>query len=141
MADLRRSVRDLFLQGVEAVNNAANHVATATRSKVDELNLRNRRKEVLDSLANTLYVYWMQGLELPEALTEKLRELQGIDEQLAAFERQVEKAESAQESEEETVPSMEGEEAEVEAEPVDEPVAQEVPTLNVQEPEETDQEE
>ena len=87
MADLRRSMRDLFLQGVEAVNTAANHVANATRSKVDELNLRNRRRELLDSLANALYEQWRQGLELPEALTETLRQLRDIDEQLAEFEK------------------------------------------------------
>ena len=92
MANIRRSVRDLFLQGVEAVNSAANHVANATRSKVDELNLRNRRKELLDALAVDLYEQWQKGLALPEALTATLEQLRDIDAQLSEIESQSEPA-------------------------------------------------
>lgn len=85
MADLRRSVLELFQQGMDAVNTAVNHVTNATRSKMDELTLQNQRKELLDALANTVYEQWQQGLDLPEALTDKLVKLKEVDEQLAAL--------------------------------------------------------
>ena len=135
MADLRRSVRDLFLQGVEAVNNAANHVASATRTKVDELNLRNRRKELLDTLAAAVYEQWQQGLELPDALKETLEQIRGIDEQLQEMEKQQEKAEPAASAEAASAPSIVvDEEEKAPAEP-EKPVASEIPTIQVDEPE------
>lgn len=83
MADILRSIRDLFLQGVEVVNNAATHVANATRSKVDELNLRNQRKELVEKLANDLAEQWRLGLELPTVLIGTLEQIRDIDAQLA----------------------------------------------------------
>lgn len=125
MADIRRSMRDLFLQGVEVVNNAANHVATATRSKVDELNLRNRRKELLDTLANALYEQWQQGLELPASMTETLEQIHAIDEQLKEMEAQPEK------------PQAEPAEAKPEAPAAEEkPAEPEVPTIQLDDPQE-----
>ena len=134
MADLRRSMRDLFLQGVEAVNNAANHVASATRSKVDELNLRNRRKEMMDALAGAVYEQWKQGLELPEELTGTLEQIREIDAQLAEMESQQEKTEpSADAAEQEGAPSITVEEA-ADA-PEETPAKQEMPTIQVEEQE------
>ena len=137
MADLRRSVRDLFLQGVEVVNNAANHVANATRSKVDELNLRNRRKELLDRLAVALYEQWKDGLELPEALTTLLEELRGIDEQLAEIESQPENSEPAACEAEEAVPTIKVDaEEEPSASTSQWPDEHDVPRIDVEEPKE-----
>ena len=144
MADLRRSVRDLFLQGVEAVNNAANHVANATRSKVDELNLRNRRKELLDQLAAALYEQWKDGLDLPEALTSMLEELRDIDEQLEEPESQPEPTEPAAEEEEEAVPTIEVDAEAEETTPTAAPQwpdEKDVPHIEVAEPEEPKAEE
>ena len=129
-------MRDLFLQGVEVVNNAANHVASATRSKVDELNLRNRRKEMLENLASAVYEQWQQGLQMPGALTETLEQIRDIDAQLAEIESQQEKPESpASEPEDAEAPTISVDEEEATAEA---PAEQEVPTIQVDEPETTD---
>lgn len=138
MADIRRSMRELFLQGVEVVNNAANHVATATRSKVDELNLRNRRKELLDTLANTLYEQWQQGLELPAVMTETLEQIRGIDAQLKELDAQPDKPEPETSADEpETVPTIVVEEQQGEpAAEADMPAEAEVPTIQIDEPRE-----
>lgn len=133
MADFRRSVRDLFLQGVEAVNTAANHVANATRSKVDELNLRNRRKELTDLVASALYEQWQQGLALPEALTDLLEQIRAIDAQLADMESQPEATEEAEEAPaDEPAPTIAVEEEETPDAP-EEPESEEVPTIQVDE--------
>lgn len=134
MADLRRSVRDLFLQGVEAVNNAANHVANATRSKVDELNLRNRRKELLDTLASALYEQWQQGLELPETMTGMLEQIRSIDEQLKDLESQQEKPQAEEAAaESEAAPSIVVEEEADAPEQETAGAEAEVPTIQVEE--------
>lgn len=139
MADIRRSVRDLFLQGVEAVNNAANHVANATRSKVDELNLRNRRKELLDALASDLYEQWQKGLELPEAMTKTLELISGIDGQLAEME---EKAEApASEEKAASAPAIVVDEAEEAPKAPEKPDVNEIPTIQVETSDETASEE
>lgn len=105
MADLRSSVRDLFLQGVKAVNSAANNVATATKSKVEELNLSNRRKELMEQLAIQIYEAWQQGLELPESLNAMLTEVHALDAQLAAYIKKDEP--DSPPSEEESTPNQE----------------------------------
>lgn len=146
MADIRRSVRDLFLQGVEAVNNAATHVANATRSKVDELNLRNQRKELVEKLANDLAEQWRLGLELPAVLTGTLEQIRDIDAQLAEAAAQPEPraeepaAPEADPQPEAPAPTIVVEEEapmapEVPAVP-DKPDISEVPTLQVDEPKE-----
>lgn len=141
MGDIRRSVRDLFLQGVEAVNNAANHVANATRSKVDEMNLRNRRRELMETLAGTIYEQWQQGLELPEKLTETLEQIRDIEEQLADMESQQESEEAVVNKESAAVPSIVVDEKEAAPEASKEPVVREIPTIQIDEPKDADTEE
>ena len=139
MADIRRSVRDLFLQGVEAVNNAANHVANATRSKVDELNLRNRRKELMDALAGDLYDQWQKGLELPETLVKTLEQISDIDGQLAEIE---DKAEAAAGGAEATAaPTIVADETEKEPAESEAPTVGEIPTIQVESPDDPASEE
>lgn len=131
MADIRRSVRELFLEGVKAVNSAASHVAEATRSKVDELNLRNRRHELTEKLASDAYGQWLQGTEMPDALTATLEELRSIDEKLAAHDKHSDAAEATEDSvQEETGADEEPAFSDVvpeEPEPVVYPVNEELP--------------
>lgn len=111
MADIRRSVRDLFLQGVKAVNGAAAQLATATQTKVDEMNLRNRRRDLFQKLSGDVYSLWQEGVELPEALTETLEALRGIDNQLAELAKSEAPAEApAEEAETSEAPVMDVEE-------------------------------
>lgn len=144
MADIRRSVRDLFLKGVEAVNTAAGHVADATRTKVDELNLRNRRKDILDALAVAVYDQWKAGNSVPDALEDMLVELKSVDEQLAAIAAKAEEAPQPAEQdqgsyEDEPAPVMQVEDTLNEV--PEEEIKADVPTIDVTEPENTPSEE
>lgn len=85
MADIGKKVRELMLQGVKAVNNAANSVASTTRYKVDELNLQNRRKELLGTVSELAYALYKRGEELPEGLASVLKNVARIDEELSAI--------------------------------------------------------
>lgn len=83
MSDIRQSLRELFLRSVKMVNSAASSLADSTRSKVDELNLRNRRKELVEEVVAKAVDLWKNGQTLPDGLTALLEELQHIDDELA----------------------------------------------------------
>ena len=127
MADLRRSVLEIFQQGMDAVNSAVNHVTVATRAKMDELTLQNRRKELLVTLAEAIYAQWQQGAQMPEALTETLTELGEVDAQLASIanQKQAEADQKDSASDEQAT-----EAADPQPEQDDDPI---VPTLDVKE--------
>ena len=144
MADIRRSVRELFLKGVEAVNTAAGHVADATRSKVDELNLQNRRKELMDALAVAVYEQWLAGCDVPQALHDKLVELKSIDEQLAALtEKREEAPQEADQASGQDQGTYEAPVMQVEEEPEAsaEDIKAEIPKIDVEKPEDQPSEE
>jgi len=82
MADIGKSMRSLFLSGVKAVNSAASSLASTTRYKVDEMNLQNRRREVLNSVSQCAWQLWTSGVELPEELKVLMLEIEKIDEEL-----------------------------------------------------------
>lgn len=144
MADFRRSVLGLFQQGVDAVNNAVMHVSTVTRNKMDELSLQNQRRELMETLANTVYTQWQQGETYPESLTSILKQIKEVNDQLDTLAKQAEKpaeepvtdaakepvAEAADETEKPEVTVEPAQEAEVPA-----PVKEEepVPTIEVKE--------
>jgi len=85
MADIGKSVREFLLQSVKAVNSAANTVATTTRYKVDELNLQNRRKELLNSVSELAYALYKHGETMPESLAAILEKIVKVDEDLSAM--------------------------------------------------------
>jgi len=82
MADISKSLRDIWLTGVKAVNDAANSIANTTRHKVDELNLQSDRREMLEKISNCAYQLWQQGVAFPEELDGLLSELSAIDVEL-----------------------------------------------------------
>lgn len=132
MADFRRSMLGLFQQGMDAVNSAVNHVTNATRSKMDELTLQNKRKELLDALAGAVYELWQKGETLPAALTDTLDQLKDVNEQLDAIARQAEKARAAKEEQGESVPQEADSAQSAESADKDE---EKVPTIDVKEAE------
>lgn len=85
MADIGKSVREFLLQSVKAVNSAANSVASTTRYKVDELNLQNRRKELLSAASDLAYTLWKNGEALPESLASILEKVASVDADLASM--------------------------------------------------------
>ena len=52
MADIGKTVKEIWEQGMKAVNKAATNIATSTKQKVDEMNIVTRRKELQNQ--NTL---------------------------------------------------------------------------------------
>lgn len=85
MSDIGKSVREFLLQSVKAVNSAANSVASTTRYKVDELNLQNRRKELMNAVSDLAYTLWKNGETMPESLVSILEKLAAVDADLAAM--------------------------------------------------------
>jgi len=82
MADIGTGLKNFWLKGMEAIGNAASNIASNTKSKVDEMNLVNRRAEILREFGNQAYALFLKGERFPEELEAQLRELIKLDDQL-----------------------------------------------------------
>ena len=82
MADLGSSVKGLWMKGMEAIGNAASNIASNTKSKVDEMNLVNRRNELLKDISVQAYALWQKGIKFPDELNRKLQDLSKLDDLL-----------------------------------------------------------
>ena len=85
MADLGKSLKNAWMKGMEAIGNTASNIASSTRSKVDEMNVVNRRRDILADFGAQAYELWQKGEQFPEALQALLEELSSLDEQLNAI--------------------------------------------------------
>lgn len=99
MADFGKSMRNLLISGVKAVNNAASSIASTTRYKVDEFNLQDRRKELLKSASDCAYTLWQRGVALPEELDAILKQVDQLDRDLADMRAQAENDRAARQAE------------------------------------------
>lgn len=50
MADIGKTVKEIWEQGMKAVNKAATNIATSTKQKVDEMNIVTRGRNCKTSL-------------------------------------------------------------------------------------------
>ena len=82
MSDFGSNVKKIWLKGMEGIGNTASNIASNTKSKVDEMNLVNRRSEIMKDFGNQAYALWQKGEHFPEELDRQLRELQKLDEKL-----------------------------------------------------------
>lgn len=82
MADLKKNLKSAWIKSMEAIGNTASNIASNTRFKVDEMNLQNRRREILSDFGAKAYALWLKGETFPESLTHQLEELQQLDNQL-----------------------------------------------------------
>lgn len=80
--DIREKTKELWIRSMKAIGNTAANIANNTRYKVDEVTLQNRRREVINDLANKAYVLWLKGEKLPDQMFGMLNELKSLDEQL-----------------------------------------------------------
>ena len=82
----KKGIRDkgkaLWIRGMKAIGNTAASIANNTRYKVDEVTIQNRRRELLNDMANKAYTLWLKGESFPEPLVRMLDELKQLDEQL-----------------------------------------------------------
>ena len=47
MAEFGNNLKNIWMKGMEAIGNTASSIASNTRFKVDEMNMVNRRAEIL----------------------------------------------------------------------------------------------
>jgi len=82
LADLKKNLKSVWMKSMEAIGNTASNIASNTRYKVDEMNLQNRRREILNDFGAKAYALWLKGETFPESLSKQLEELQRVDNQL-----------------------------------------------------------
>lgn len=75
-------LKNALIRSMDAVSRTASNIASDTRFKVEEMNLVNRRREILSSFSSMAYELWQKGEKLPEALDSMLQELSTVDERL-----------------------------------------------------------
>lgn len=125
MADISKTMKDIWAQSVKAVNKAATNIANSTKQKMDEMSMTSRRKELQNQLGAQVYALWQQGEEVPATLHTMLEEMKQLDTQLQEL-REAQNAPEAPEMPEEP----EAPEAPEAPETV---VEEEIPTINVAE--------
>ena len=84
MADLGKNLKSIWMKSMEAIGNTASNIASNTKYKVDEMNLLNRRREILSDFGAKAYAMWQKGefTGLPDSLKQDLEELTRLDNQL-----------------------------------------------------------
>ena len=87
MADIGKTVKEIWEQSMKAVNKAATNIATSTKQKVDEMNIVTRRKELQNQLGLRLYELWQAGEDVPETLKATLEEMRDLETAGAAREQ------------------------------------------------------
>lgn len=90
MANLGSNVKTAFLKGLEALGKTASSLTDAAQQKLSEMNIDNRRREVLAEIPKCVMQLWKDGVEMPEPLTSLLTELNELEEKLAALRPQPE---------------------------------------------------
>lgn len=85
MAEIRKSLKGIWLKSMEAISNTASNIASNTKYKVDEMNIVNRRREILSDFGAQAYELWQKGEKFPETLDALLKELSELDEALNAI--------------------------------------------------------
>lgn len=85
MANLTDKIKSTWYKCIETLGQSAANMADNAKQKLNEINMEARRKEVVSDLPNRLLQMWKDGVELPEELNDVLTELNGLEEELAAF--------------------------------------------------------
>ncbi|MBR5547402.1 MAG: hypothetical protein IKU70_10550 [Clostridia bacterium] len=116
MANLGSNVKTAFLKGLEALGKTASSLTDAAQQKLSEMNIDNRRREVLAEIPKCVMQLWKDGVEMPEPLTSLLTELNELDEKLAALRPQPEAKPEEPVQTEEPAEEEEAEDTAVEAE-------------------------
>lgn len=83
MEDLTKTLKNVMLRGMEAIGNTASNIASNTKFKVNEMNLVNRRREILADFGQKSYELWQKGESFPAELNAQLIELSKVDEALS----------------------------------------------------------
>ena len=157
MNDMSKNFKQVWLKSMEAISDTASRIATNTKYKINEMNIVNRRAEILKDFGAKSYELWQKGEQFPAELDVLLSELHQLECELSKIRAEKEAAkpakevqpasetaeeqadESVGETEEqendgfETVPMMEEDEEVLEEISETEPADDEVPTIKVEE--------
>ena len=79
MADLSKGFKDIWMKGMEAISDTASKVASNTRYKINEMNMINRRQEILADFGAKAYALWQKGESFPDELNTLLGELDQLE--------------------------------------------------------------
>ena len=82
MAQFGNKVKLTVLKGMEAIGQGASNLASNAQQRLQELNLDNQRRELLNAFPLKAYELWQKGESLPQPLEEMLKELKDVDERL-----------------------------------------------------------
>ncbi len=82
MADLGTNMKNIWMKGMEAIGRRASDIASNTKFKVDEMNMVNRRAEIMKDFGARAYALWQKGEQFPEELAAQLKEVSDLDEKL-----------------------------------------------------------
>ncbi len=83
MADISSTVKKKWMRGMETIGDAFAKLAASTRLRVNEMNLSNQRKEILDGFGVKAYQLWLAGASFPPELEDQLRKVADLEHQLA----------------------------------------------------------
>ncbi len=82
MAELSKNLKNIWMKSMQAIGNTASNIASNTKYKVDEMNLLNRKREILNDFGAKAYALWQKGVVFPPELQDQLCELSQLDEKL-----------------------------------------------------------
>lgn len=85
MSNITSKIKTGWLKCMESIGQGAANMADNAKQKLGELNMENRRKDLLAQLPTKVMQLWKDGVELPEELSGMLSELNGINEELDAL--------------------------------------------------------
>lgn len=83
MSDIMKGFKNAWMKGMEVIGDTASNIANNTKYKVQEMNLINRRNEILSDFGAQAYTLWQQGEQFPPVLQKQLEELNRVDGQLS----------------------------------------------------------
>ena len=105
MADIGSSAKSVFMKAMEGISSAASSLASNTRFRIDEMNLTNQRRELLEGFGAKAYELFKTGASLPPELQEIMEQVARLDKQLDDI--RAERANAAEEKAPERAPSLE----------------------------------
>lgn len=79
MAEYPKGFKGIWMKGMEAIGDTATKIASNTRYKVNEMNMVNRRREILSDFGERAYALWKKGEQFPTELDALLGELSQLD--------------------------------------------------------------
>ena len=82
MSDFAVKMKELLVRSAKFIGRIADATAKATRYKLNEISVLNKRRELIANLGKEVFALCEQGLSLPEKANEIVVEIKQLDEAL-----------------------------------------------------------